>query len=78
MWAEQRISQGLRQCRHGLGDAHISLDMILQTRREVNLAEIVLVTHEVVEHDFYQALERIKKIDSIRNISNVIRVLERS
>lgn len=60
------------------GDAHVSLDMILQTRREVNLAEIVLVTHEVVEHDFYQALERIKKIDSIRNISNVIRVLERS
>lgn len=59
------------------GDAQVSLDMILQTRRDVNLAEIVLVTHEVVEHNFYQALERIKQLDSIRNISNVIRVLER-
>lgn len=59
------------------GNAQVSLDMILQTRREVNLAEIVLVTHEVVEQNFYLALERIKQIDSIRNISNVIRVLER-
>lgn len=60
-----------------LGDEGISLDLILQNQREVNLAEIVLVTHKVPEANFYRALERIKKLDSIRNISNVMRVLER-
>ena len=63
---------------NALGDEGVSLDLIIQKRRDFNLAEIVLVTHDVPEANFYRALDRIKQIDSIRNISNVMRVLERS
>ncbi len=59
------------------GNEGVSLDMIVQNRREDNIAEIVLVTHDVLEADFYAALAKIKEITNIRNVSNVIRVLER-
>ncbi len=59
------------------GKEGVSLDLIIQNQREQGIAEIVLVTHDVVEAKFYRALENIKRITSIRNISNVIRVLER-
>ncbi len=60
------------------GDEQISLDMILQKRRDFNVAEIVLVTHDVKEAQFNRALCKIQSLVSIRNLSNVIRVLERS
>ena len=59
------------------GEEQISLDMILQNRRDYNVAEIVLVTHDVSEERFYRALDKIEKLGSIRNLSNVMRVLER-
>ncbi len=60
------------------GSEDVSLDLIIQNQRELGVAEIVLVTHDVREEKFYRALENIKKLTSIRNISNIIRVLERS
>lgn len=60
------------------GNQGISLDLILQNQRDEGIAEIVLVTHDVPEKNFYQALSDIKNQTNIRNISNVMRVLERS
>lgn len=59
------------------GKQEISLDLILQKRRENAVAEIVLVTHDVSEARFYRALDDITSQNSIRNLSNVMRVLER-
>lgn len=59
------------------GDEGVSLDMIIQNQRDFGIAEIVLVTHKVLEKKFYRALNNIKQLNSIRNLSNVIRVLER-
>lgn len=59
------------------GEEAISLDMILQKRKEDGIAEIVLVTHEVQEARFNRAIERVEALPSIRNISNILRVLER-
>lgn len=59
------------------GNQGISLDLILQNQRDEGIAEIVLVTHDVPEKSFYQALTDIKNQTNIRNISNVMRVLER-
>ncbi|NLJ80315.1 MAG: homoserine dehydrogenase [Firmicutes bacterium] len=60
-----------------LGNEGVSLDLIIQNQREAGVAEIVLVTHTTLEERFYAALENIQKLGSIRNVSNVIRVLER-
>ena len=40
-----------------------------------NLAEIVVVTHDVPEGNFRQALAEIKSLDSIDSIPSVLRVL---
>lgn len=59
-------------------DEEISLDRILQKFGDDNVPEIVLITHHVKEANFYRALNRINALPSIQEISNVIRVLERS
>ncbi len=60
-----------------LGDENVSLDMILQNQRSDGRAEIVLITHDTKEENFYRALDKIKILDGISTINNVIRVLER-
>lgn len=58
------------------GDEKVSLDMIIQKRRVNDTAEVVLVTHLIQEEKFFRALERLKQLPSIQEISQVIRVQE--
>lgn len=59
------------------GDENVSLDMILQKRGEVGTAEIVLVTHDVHEDDFFRALDHIGRMPPIGKINSVFRVLNK-
>ncbi len=57
------------------GDEEVSLDMVIQKRRYGNTAEIVLVTHDVKEKAFQQALARVLEIPEIKPNPSVIRLL---
>ncbi len=59
------------------GEHQVSLDMIIQKRSEENTAEIVLVTHDVLEKQFNEALRKVKAMDSIKSINSLLRVMER-
>ncbi|RQD73400.1 MAG: homoserine dehydrogenase [Candidatus Syntrophonatronum acetioxidans] len=56
-------------------DEKVSLDMIIQKRRIEEMAEIVLVTHDIREENFFRSIERIKEIPSIKEISQLLRVV---
>ncbi len=57
------------------GNEEVSLDMILQDRSEGGTAEIVLVTHDVRESNFFKALSTIREMPHIRQINGVFRVV---
>ncbi|MBE9143236.1 homoserine dehydrogenase [Planktothrix mougeotii] len=57
------------------GQHNVSLESIVQTGFHENLAEIVVVTHDVLEGNFHQALNEIKSLDSIDSIPSILRVL---
>ena len=57
------------------GNHNVSLESVVQTGYRNDLAEIVVVTHEVQEGDFRQALEEIKSLESIDSIPSIFRVL---
>ena len=57
------------------GDRHVSLESIVQTDVKDNLAEIVVVTHDVKEGNFRQALDEIRTLDAIHSIPSILRVL---
>ncbi|MBD2484601.1 homoserine dehydrogenase [Planktothrix sp. FACHB-1365] len=57
------------------GQHNVSLESIVQTGFQENLAEIVVVTHDVLEGNFHQALNEIKSLDSIDSIPSILRVL---
>ncbi len=57
------------------GNEEVSLDMVIQKRRYGNTAEIVLVTHDVKEKAFQQALTRVLEIPEIKPNPSVIRLL---
>jgi homoserine dehydrogenase len=57
------------------GDRHVSLESIVQTDVKDNLAEIVVVTHDVSEGNFRQALDEIRTLDAIHSIPSILRVL---
>ncbi len=57
------------------GKHHVSLESVVQIGFQGKLAEIVVVTHDVKEGYFRQALEDIKAQDSIHSIPTVLRVL---
>lgn len=57
------------------GKHNVSLESVVQIGFRDRLAEIVLVTHDVTEGDFRQALTEIKTLDSIDSIPSIIRVL---
>ncbi len=57
------------------GDHHVSLESIVQTGTQKNLAEIVVVTHHVREGNFHQALEQIRTLAAIDSIPTLLRVL---
>lgn len=57
------------------GNHHVSLESVVQIGFCDNLAEIVVVTHDVSEGNFRQALDEIKSLNSIDSIPSILRVL---
>lgn len=57
------------------GNHGVSLESIVQTGMRDHLAEIVVVTHDVREGNFRQALEEIRTLDAVDTIPSILRVL---
>jgi homoserine dehydrogenase len=57
------------------GDHHVSIESIVQTSVSKKGAEIVVVTGEVTEANFQQALESIKKLPAIQAIPAILKVV---
>jgi len=57
------------------GNHNVSLESVVQIGFRDHLAEIVVVTHDVQEGNFRQALEEIKSLASIDSIPSILRVL---
>ncbi len=57
------------------GKYGVSLESVVQTGFHGELAEIVVVTHDVREGDFRQALAEISSLESIDSIPSLLRVL---
>ncbi|AFY65877.1 homoserine dehydrogenase [Geitlerinema sp. PCC 7407] len=57
------------------GDRGVSLESIVQTGLRDSLAEIVVVTHDVREGNFRQALDDIRAMGAVESIPSVLRVL---
>ena len=57
------------------GNHGVSIESIVQTGFQGELAEIVVVTHDVREGDFHQALDEIRTLDAVDSIPSLLRVL---
>lgn len=57
------------------GNHNVSLESVVQIGIRDQLAEIVVVTHNVKEGSFRQALAEIQKLDAIDSIPSILRVL---
>jgi homoserine dehydrogenase len=57
------------------GNHAVSLESVVQIGFQEKLAEIIVVTHDVKEGDFRQALAEIKDLAAIDSIPSIIRVL---
>ncbi|MBD2003861.1 MULTISPECIES: homoserine dehydrogenase [Cyanophyceae] len=57
------------------GNHNVSLESVVQTGIHNELAEIVVVTHDVREGNFRQALDEIRTLDTIDSIPSILRVL---
>ena len=57
------------------GDHKVSLESIVQTGIHGDLAEIVVVTHDVREGNFQQALDEIRAMAAVDSIATTLRVL---
>ncbi|GAB4544881.1 MAG: homoserine dehydrogenase [Pleurocapsa sp.] len=57
------------------GHHNVSLESVVQIGFRDSLAEIVVVTHDVKEGDFRQALTEIKNLPAIHSIPSILRVL---
>lgn len=57
------------------GNHSVSLESVVQTGFQDELAEIVVVTHDVREGNFRQALEEIRNLEAIDSIPSILRVL---
>jgi homoserine dehydrogenase len=57
------------------GKHHVSLESVVQTGLRNELAEIVVVTHEVREGNFHQALAEIGTFEAVERIPSIVRVL---
>ncbi|MEH2285666.1 MAG: homoserine dehydrogenase [Nostoc sp.] len=57
------------------GNYGVSLESIVQTGFQEELAEIVVVTHDVPEGNFRQALAEIRNLSAIESIPSLLRVL---
>lgn len=57
------------------GDRGVSLESVVQTGVQQELAEIVVVTHDVREGNFRHALAEIRQLEAIDSIPSLLRVL---
>ncbi|MEH2176116.1 homoserine dehydrogenase [Nostoc sp.] len=57
------------------GNYGVSLESVVQTGFQGELAEIVVVTHDVLEGNFRQALAEIQNLEAIESIPSLLRVL---
>lgn len=57
------------------GEHRVSLESVVQTDVRGNQAEIVVVTHDVREGNFRQALNEIRSMDSVSRVASMLRVL---
>ncbi|MDY6804419.1 MAG: homoserine dehydrogenase [Cyanobacteriota bacterium] len=57
------------------GEKNVSLESVVQTGKSNNLAEIVIVTHDVREGNFRQAIEEINSQGIVDSIPSILRVL---
>lgn len=57
------------------GNHGVSLESVVQTGFRGNLAEIVVVTHDVREGNFRQALAEIRALEAVDSIASLLRVL---
>ncbi len=57
------------------GDRGVSLESVVQTGFQNEFAEIVVVTHDVREGNFRQALDEIRTLDAVDSIASLLRVL---
>ena len=57
------------------GNHGVSLESVVQTGFRGNFAEIVVVTHDVREGNFRQALAEIRTLDAVDSIASLLRVL---
>lgn len=57
------------------GQHNVSLESVVQTGMRDDKAEIVVVTHQVREGNFHQALDEIKSFGAVTSIASLLRVL---
>ena len=57
------------------GNHNVSLESVVQIGFRNDLAEIVVVTHDVKEGNFRKALEEIESLESIDSIPSILRVI---
>jgi len=57
------------------GENNVSLESVVQIGFQDDLAEIVVVTHQVREGDFRDAIAEIRSLNAIKNIPSIVRVL---
>ena len=57
------------------GNYNVSLESVVQTGQRENLAEIVIVTHDVREGNFRDAIEDINSQEIVDSIPSILRVL---
>ena len=62
----------LGQC---FGRYDVSLEQVVQKDATEGVAEIVVLTHNVLEKQFQQAIADIKQLDSIQSVPSTLRVL---
>ncbi len=61
---------------YALGNKNVSLASVLQKHTDGSMAEIVLVTHTVMEQNIQDALDMVEKLPGVGKICNLIRVVE--
>lgn len=57
------------------GNNNVSLESVVQIGFQNDLAEIVVVTHDVREGNFREALEEMRHLEAIESIPSILRVL---
>ncbi len=57
------------------GNHNVSLESVVQTGLRGELAEIVVVTHDVREGNFRQALDEIRTLEAVESIPSILQVL---